>query len=470
MSAGVERVAHDARVFKPDPDYGNIPYDPQRQIEIYGGKRDIEEPRPLLELGRPMYREGPLPPSSGLFGAKNPASPSLTVYGDWRLGLAANGKGADRVSEIATRLNLEVDLAITSTERLHALFRPLDRDGRFTRHAFSGPGPRREFLLDGQVDTLFFEGDLGQMAAGFTDRYNRLDVPVAAGLMPLTFHSGVWMDDAIAGVALARAGRHSRGLGISNMDISVFAGLGKVSSPALRDAAGGLAESGARVLGAALFLDASEGYWELGLGRVFARGALAGQGYNSAAVSFTRRYGGWLSNSVRLVGAFGQAGGHRRQNGAGGAVLLLENSLVTSRPLSLVPYFNLFAGFGRPQSLARDPEAGGLLKNTGILFESDGLTRFPRLDDSAHDTYGAAIGIQHLFDLDRQIVFEIAGLDVRRGARGPGLAVQGAQVGIGLRYQQPLTKSLIFRADAIAARLSNATNLLEIRSELRLKF
>lgn len=33
------------------------------------------------------------------------------------------------------------------------------------------------------------------------------------------------------------------------------------------------------------------------------------------------------------------------------------------------------AGFGRPQSLARDAGAGGILKNEGIGFDTDGLVR-----------------------------------------------------------------------------------------------
>lgn len=470
MSAGVQRIDHDPAVFKPDPTYTGEGYDPERQIDIYGGKRDVPEPRPLLERGRPLYREGPLPPSSQALGALNPVNPSLLVYGDWRAAFASSGDGRRQTDQLATRINLEVDWSLTATERVHATFRPLDRDGRFTRHAFSGPVPRREFLLDGQVDALFIEGDAGQIAAGLTGRYSLFDLPFSLGLMPMHLHSGVWMDDAIAGLALAQAGRHSQVLGISNLDVTMFAGLDRVSSPALRDPAGGLTDRDTWLLGTAVFLDANDGYWEIGLGHIRGRREMRGMGYSGAAVSFTRRYGAWLSNSVRLVGAFGQDPAAGRARTADGFVLLVENSLITSRPLTLVPYFNAFAGFGRPQSLARDPGAGGLLRNTGILFESDGLTGFPTLDDTAHDTWGGAIGVQYLFDLDRQIVVEIAGLDLRKRVADPTRAVAGAQYGAGLRYQQPLSRSLLFRADAIAAWRENAERLLGVRSELRLKF
>ena len=287
--------------------------------------------------------------------------------------------------------------------------------------------------------------------------------------MPLVFQNGVWMDDAITGVALGHAGRNSRTLGISNMDISIFAGFDKVSSPALRNALGDFADRDARIMGAALFLDANEGHWEFGIGRVDGRRELGEQGFGSAAISFTRRYG-WLSNSIRVVGAFGQERERNRQQSADGFVVLLENSLISHKPLTLVPYLNLFAGFDRPQSLARDPGAGGILKNTGILFETDGLTNFPKLDDTAHNTYGGALGLQYLFNLDQQVVVEVAGLGVRESDNEPGRAARGPQFGAGIRYQIPLTNSLIFRVDAIAARRDRDDDLLGVRSELRIKF
>jgi len=266
MSPGVERVPHDPKVFKPDPTYGTGAYDAERQVDIYGGKREVKTPRPLIEIGRPLYREGPLPPSYHFLGAKNPVSPSLIVYGDWRTAMAFNDTGSREVGQVATRLNLEVDLAITSTERFHALFRPFDRNGKFTRYEFAGDDRRQgEATFDGNVDAFFFEGDLGNIASGVFDTYSTIDIPFAAGLMPLVFHNGVWMDDAITGVAFGQAGRNSRTLGISNMDISVFAGFDKVSSPALRNAFGDFADKDARIMGAALFVDANEGHWEFGI-------------------------------------------------------------------------------------------------------------------------------------------------------------------------------------------------------------
>ena len=126
--------------------------------------------------------------------------------------------------------------------------------------------------------------------------------------------------------------------------------------------------------------------------------------YNSATIAFTKRYGRRLSNSMRAIWTFGQDADNVQQT-ADGVVLLVENSLVTHLPSTLVPYFNAWVGFDRPQPLADDT---GVLKNTGINFETDALTGFPKLDDTANNTWGGAIGIQYLFDLDQQIVVEAA--------------------------------------------------------------
>jgi hypothetical protein len=471
MSPGVERVPFDPKVFRPDPAYTDKPYEPERQIEIYGGKRNVDEPRPIIELGRPLYREGPLPGGYNLAGRKNLVNPSLQVYGDWRTAIAYNDNGATETGQIATRLNLDVDLALTSTERIHALFRPLDQNGEFSRYEFFGNDRKQgKGILDGNVDTLFFEGDLGNIFAGLSDRYQSFDLPFAAGLMPLIFQNGVWADDAISGFAFAIPARHSSLLGISNMDISFFAGFDKVSTPAIKDDRNKFADHNVRVYGAALFIEANGGYWEAGLGRVDGEGSFSDLSYNSATVAFTRRYGGWLSNSLRGVWTFGQDRLRNQQQNADGFILLMENSLITAKPLTLVPYLNLFAGFDRPQSLIRDAGAGGILKNTGILFETDGLTNFPKLDDTGQNTYGGAIGLQYLFNLDQQLVFEAAALRPFEGDLEPGRPARAQQFGAGVRYQVPLTKSVIFRADAILAHREKDANLAGVRSEIRFKF
>jgi hypothetical protein len=210
----------------------------------------------------------------------------------------------------------------------------------------------------------------------------------------------------------------------------------------------------------------------------------AKRSFNDATLAYTKRYGGWLSNSVRLVGSFGQEAQPAGATRANGAVLLIENSLITSKPSTLIPYFNLFWGVDHPQSLARDPGAGGILKNTGINFETDGLTGFPKLDDSAQSAAGGALGLEYLFALDQQVVVEVAGLKrtaVDDASAAAGETKKTADYGLGLRYQLPFLKRFIIRADAMGgvvnAGSANASSTPAgkrtvdgVRLELRMKF
>ena len=39
-----------------------------------------------------------------------------------------------------TRVNVDIDLKLTGTERIHAFFTPLQEDAQFTRYEFGGGG------------------------------------------------------------------------------------------------------------------------------------------------------------------------------------------------------------------------------------------------------------------------------------------------------------------------------------------
>ena len=123
----------------------------------------------------------------------------------------------------------------------------------------------------------------------------------------------------------------------------------------------------------------------------------------------------------------------------------------------------------RPQSAARASGAGGILKNTGILFEPDGMTNYPTLDPTANDTWGAAAGVNILScNFDQQLVLEVAALrtmgdDARRNATDD-------QYGVGTRYQIPLSNCWILRADAMYGFFRTAPDVHGARLELRHKF
>lgn len=459
----VRVVPHDSNAFRPDPKFEDKPYSAKAQFEIYGAKYPVKTARPLLELGRKFYDSGPLPEVFTFLGVKNPVIEHFMIFGDFVM-VAAYNDGQGNINDqqqgtLAFDLELEFDLAITSTERVHFLISPFDKNGDFTRWDFAGENRSFETNLDLNFDTLFFEGDFGMILAGIFNRDMGFDLPFAFGLMPLLFQNGIWVDDQFTGAAITLPALNVPALDISNMDITFFFGVDKVTTGAIAN------EDDARIFGFNMFIDAMEGYFEIGYG--YTHDENGGDfSYHNLTAAFTRRYGGVISNSVRVIANFGQDPDAGVDETADGAVILIENSFITSLPSTLIPYLNLFAGFERPQALAKNN--GGVLRNTGITFETDGQTGFPTLDDQAGNTIGGAFGVEYLFNLDQQIVLEVAAVKVIDDEEDS--TANGDQFAVGLRWQLPISNATILRADAIYAFRDNDENLGGVRFEVRRKF
>ena len=473
MSDGAKLLPEppDPAWFKSDPCYPQT-YDSEAELDIYGGRRAIDRPQPPVQLGLRLYDYGAYAPRPTLLGEKNPMMPAFIVSGDFRIAAAQYDQGGPPVngktdqSEIAARLNLDMDLQLTPTERIHAFTRPIDKNGSFTRYLISGQ-VEDKFVhnFDFNLDTLFFEGDLGAMAQGLTGRTNHVDLPIAVGRTPIVTQNGVWIEDAIDGAAFSITAKNSPVARYQQHGLHLLRRL----QP--RDHRRRSRHKN-KLFGFAGFADLLRGYLEYGYG--YLDSDVNGHSYSNVTVAFSKRYMGRLANSVRLIGNFGQKGVNGVKT-ADGLLVLVENSLVPRRhfgfdvsafnPLNFVPYFNLFAGFKSPQSLARGGDSGGVLRNTGINFESDGLTGYPTLDATAHDSYGGAVGVEYLFNLDRQIVFEVATVQRRRSNN-----VFGAENSIGARYQHPFTKTWILRLDAMKGWLQGQRDIYGARVELRRKF
>lgn len=452
-------------LFLPDPQYGRD-YDAEAHVDIYGTKIAVEPPRPPVELGRQQYTSGEYDESSTLFGELNPLLPGLAIYGDWRTAVAYNNNNGKDVAQIATRLNVDVDLKITATERIHAFFTPLQRNNtEFTRFEFGGGDGdgRFSFEFDPNPQTLFFEGDLGSIYSGLSGTEAGFDLPFTVGLFPLFLQNGIWANDAILGGAVSLPAKNSAALGLPNFDITFFGAFDNV------DNAGILGKNevdnhNANVYGLAAFVDAFSGYIEAGYGLIQGvDGDVDGQLTNFVTAAYTRRYYNTLSNSTRVFANFGNG------ENDDGVAIISENSLISGLPSTLIPYANLFIGFGAPQPLV-DGNGAGILKNVGINFETDALTGYPKLDDTGSNTYGGAIGLQYLFNLDQQLVFEIATVQPF-GEPIAGIGIEDPQYAFGVRYQVPITRAWLFRADATYQIIEGeAEDNFGLRAELRRKF
>jgi hypothetical protein len=459
MSAGASLVEYSPYDFSDNLGCWEA-YDPCAQQDVYMGKTLNRTQRPLVEWFKPWYQRGQIKPGNTLFGTHNPLIPQFLVYGDYRTAWASNTANGNNFSVWAHRLNLDFDLRFTSTERMHWFMTPLNRGPNFTRLLNDGDPT---FISELNPDVIFgyFEGDLGAMWGGVTNKSLPFDLPFAIGVMPLLFQNGVWLEDAFLGVAATIPARNSPKLDISNMDTTFFVGFDNVSSPAFNNE-----NSAANLYGVAQFIEAWGGYMELDYAYL-EDNRILDRSYHNTSVAFTRRFGTWLSNSVRVINNSGQTPNGIAQT-ADGTLLLVENSLITAYPSTRIPYFNFFAGFDRPQSAARDPLSGGVLRNTGILFETDGLTGYPFLDDTANNTMGGAVGLNLLADdFSQQLVLETAAVMPLEGKTSQA---GDPQYGVGLRYQIPLTNSVILRSDAMYGMRESRDDLHGVRVELRKKW
>jgi hypothetical protein len=451
--------------FAPDPSFGDQAYEPCPEQSIYGGKYLNPTERPLIEWGMPFYLGGPVPPPSLDCGATNPSLPRFYLYGDYRAAAAYNKQNGQDLGVLAHRFNLEWDLALTATERFHMSTGPFQEGNDFMRVEFDdGRGDFRNELdfFDADTDSLFFEGDLGYVLGGWTGRYASFDAPLAVGLIPLLFQNGVWMEDAIVGAAMTIPARNSPLLDWSNFDITFFAGFDQVTSPAFAGS-----NAAANVFGTTTFIEAKGGYIEAGYAFLDDT-ASQGRSYHNLGLSYTRRYLNLLSNSMRVIVNAGQDGPQSDRT-AEGLLLLAENSFLTPWPYNVIPYVNAFVGFDDPQSVARAGAAGGVLRNTGILFESDNLTGYPTLDATGNDVYGAAFGVDLLSpEFDRQLIIEAAVLQTIGDTATRN--APGDQYGLGMRYQIPITNAHLLRFDVMHGWFEGADDVSGARAEYRWKF
>lgn len=458
-SPGVCEAPCDTGDFSADAFFA--PYDPCGELNIYNGKTFVDVQRPLIEWGIPYYDNGPLEPASELLGPTNLLQQKFYVYGDYRVGMTQAELVGSEETSLAHRLNLELDYWITSTERVHAFVGPFQEDARFMR-VVDGEYFEELDFFQADTDTLFFEGDLGAMIGGYRGEYSPFDLPVTAGLVPLLFQNGVWALDAIVGGAVTIPARNSPTLDWSNFDVTFFTGFDRISTGAFD-----FQDDAAALIGATTFIDVRGGYLELGYGFVDDQKG-GGRSYHNLAVSYTRRYANLVSNSVRVILNAGQDTGADRQT-ADGVLLLVENSFLTKNPYNVIPYINFFAGFDRPQPLARAGAFGGVLFNTGILFQADQLTSYPTLDPFANNTYGASVGVDFLAPrFNQQLILEAAVL--RAMEEQANRSVRGDQVGVAMRWQKQLTTSHLIRADAMVGLLDNSEDIAGARVEYRWKF
>ena len=139
LGCGDYKVPYFAEDFGDDAIGYELPYDPCGEAMVYEGKTPISTQRPWVELGRPFYDWGQFPAQLHDFRRCQPRR--LASSGVRRFphrDRLQQHRRKQRPTSSPRGLNLELDWKVTSTERFHTSFQPMNKGQDFTRVEFGG--------------------------------------------------------------------------------------------------------------------------------------------------------------------------------------------------------------------------------------------------------------------------------------------------------------------------------------------
>ncbi len=416
---------------------------------------EIELPARKHIFGREKFlRPGPV--GDG-FTLKTGAtwSPSFTAYGTFRTALQAYNSTIDN-HELANRLDIFGNLALSGTERVLIGFRPFDDEGDFT--GFRLPGStRRSRVVDGRNITphiLFFEGDLGEIFPNWDlDDSRSLDYQFSLGRQPLRFQDGIMVNDIVDGIGFTR--HNMLTFGASAHKMTAFWGFNEVHR------GNNQRDTHAHMFLLSNWFDYSKYTIELETAYV-ASNRFGGDGAY-AGIGLLSSHGYWNST---FRANFSLAIDEETPAVSDGMIFTHELSR-TMRHSDDIFYVNTYLGVDNYTSAARGPATGGPLGRLGFLNRAVGLGTYGApLGNQTGDIFGFAFGYQHFIDPQayKSILVELGGRDSYGGNTAPGM------LGIGLRYQQALTRQVLLVVDGAATVDEDGEVSHGGRAELQVKF
>ena len=394
-----------------------------------------QRPELLLELGDPFLDTGLLDEGFEVPIIGAVWQPRLWAYmiGRSTLQTFDNGQqGRVRESEWANRLDLFVNLQLTGTEKLLLGLRPVDqnRPDRFTRYTFSGADDRfrNEFNLD--IETLFFEGDLGSLIPNLDQAgMGPIDFGFTVGRQPISFQEGILINDTIDAFGLVR--NNIPFPGTSNLRVSGLWGWNRLDrNDELRDADQNIF---------ALFtaIDAPVSTYNLDLIYVDDDGSPGADGFYVGASAIQRlNVLGGMSTAFRVNSSIAldeEIGG----NVVGDGTLLSAEFSKTPHGSDDIAYFNAFGSIGNFTQAGREAILGGPLGSLGILYASPNLSNYgAEISPFTDDVIGFATGYQAFWDHKRRnLILELAG---RHDYGGDGFD----SLGLGFQLQQAVGQNI----------------------------
>lgn len=410
---------------------------------------------PLIEIGPKFLGKGNLPegielPTGAVW------TPALWVYGNYRTALNTFDNGADpQVIEWANRLDLFANLQLSGTERVLLGIQPLHDGSKFSGYRWK-PDEGKQWVngFNGEVSTLFFEGDFGEIFPNLDPKdTGAYDVGFAVGRQPIFFQEGMMFNDTIDSVAITRDTVMIPNLSVDTRITGLF-GWNNINRN------NNLEDDKAYVFGLFTETDFMPTTTNLDFAYVTSDSGNGGDGFYAGA-SATQRIGKWnTSFRANLSVALGK----ETDAVSTGGLLFAEISRTLPHSDNVV-YGNAFWGIDRYSSAARDELAGGPLGRVGLLFAAVGLGNYGApLSNRADRVVGGAIGHQWFFNNHRtQFVLEVG------GRKGTSDDVPDAAA-IGGRFQQAIGDRFVLQFDAFTSVQDNRDQGFGARTELQVRF
>ena len=342
----------------------------------------------------------------------------------------------ERETEIANRMDLYFNLQLTGTEKILLGLRPFDNNqpSRFTRYTFEGANEDSTNELNTDIETLFFEGDLGSLVpnldpAGVT----LLDFGFTVGRQPITFQEGIIINDTIDALGFVR--NNLVFPGTSNLRIAGMWGWNRLDR---NDRA---RSADANMFGLFTFADANVSSYNLDL--IYVEDNTNSDGFyvGASAIQRIRALGG-ISTAFRINSSFAledEIGGNVVGDGT---LLTAEISSLVKKSDDIV-YLNGYIGIDNYTQAGREAIVGGPLANTGILFASPNLsTHGAEINPFTDDTVGFATGYQAFWDDKRRnLILEL-------GTRFDTNGGETDAVGTGFQLQQAVGRHVQLQLDS----------------------
>ena len=422
-----------------------------------------ERPNLLLEVNEAFLapgflEQGIVTPTGAIW------RPSLWVFGTYRTGVNYFDNGAaPKTVEWANRLDLFTQLNLSGTERVLFGLRPLDEE-RAGRRDFTGYDFENGDELDawnGDVQTLFFEGDFGEVFPKLDWLDTRaLDTGFSVGRQPMLFQQGLLLnEDRIDALTITRNTLY--GNGNLNMRSTFVYAWNAINRHSLTGR--NIDDPDAQLIGLFTESDFKKSTVNADVVQVWSDNGI--DDLFAFAVSGIRRISGFhntYNSSLHFLGSFPTNGETDR---AGQGELLFSQLSWTPHHTHDLIFLNTFWGIDQFTSASRGPLGGGPLGQAGLLFSAAGLGNYGApLNNQASNVVGGSLGYQMFFDHTRQqVLFEVGG---RQDTDG----VDEAAIGAGVRWQRALDQHWLVVVDSFVTKREDRDVAQGARVELQMKF